>query len=669
MKKNYINRICLLLVLAIASVQESYTQSRESYSVKSPDGKIALTVNTGKDINWQVNHENDQVILPSTISLTLAGDEVLGINPKVSKATQVSVNNTFNTPFYKKGTVVDKYNQLVLTFKGDYSLEFRAYNDGVAYRFLTARKKDLTIKNEEATFNFNGDYKAFVPYINDMRAGERYTFSFESFYDEIKLSEMKPDSLSIVPLLVDLGNRKKVAIMEGDLENYPGLFLTINTKTPNSIIGAFAPYPEEGGMNGINYVTTKRADYIAKIKGTGKLPWRAVVISEKDTDLANNDMAQKLASPSRITDTSWIKPGKAAWDWWNSSNITHVDFKAGMNTQTFKYFIDFASANKLEYIVIDAGWSRRSLMEVTPTIDIKELTDYGKQKNVGVILWASWSLTDKEKNTAFPHYAQLGVKGFKVDFFDRDDQNMMQSVFEIAKVAADNKLLLDLHGMKAAGIQRTYPNVVNFEGVKGLENFKWAPFVNGKIKDDAPRYDVIIPYVRMLAGPMDYTPGAMKNATRETFRSINSHPMGQGTRVHQMAMYTVFEAPLQMLADSPTAYIQEQECTDFIAKVPTVFDETIVLDGEVGEYVVIARKKGNVWYVGAMTNWTSREKTIDFSFLGEGDYEAEVFADGINSNVEATDYKKEIIRVSAKDKKAITMYQGGGWTARIYPVR
>jgi alpha-glucosidase len=656
-----------VIVLAMFTNQPVVGQSK-SYEVKSPDAKITLIVNAGKEVSWQVNHEDTKVILPSLISLSLQ-EEVLGKNVKVSKAVYSSVNSSFETPFYKKSKVTDSYNQLVLQCSGAYGIEFRVYNDGAAYRFTTNRKDSLRITAEEANFNFADDYKAFIPYANDLRGGERYTFSFESFYDEIKLSGMATDSLAILPLLVDLGNGKKAVIMEGGVEDYPGLFLKINQQTRTGLIGELPPYPLEAQMRGGNYIATKRADYLAVTAGRRTYPWRAVVISTQDTDLANNDMAQKLAAPSRIAaPSSWIKPGKASWDWWNSANLSHVNFKAGMNTQTFKYFIDFSAANNLEYVVIDAGWSLRSLMDVNPAVDLKELVQYGNQKNVGLILWASWFSADREKDKAFPHYAALGIKGFKVDFFDSDDQKMTQSMYAIAQIAADNKLLLDLHGMKPAGIQRTYPNVLNFEGVKGTENFRWAPFVNGKIKDDAPRYDVTIPYIRMMSGPMDYTPGAMKNATKETFRSIANHPMSQGTRVHQMAMYTIFEAPLQMLADSPTAYEKEQECTDFIAKVPTVFDQTLALDGEVGEYILIARQKGDVWYVGAMTNWNSRSITIDFSFLGEGAYEAEVFADGINSAVEATDYQKDVVQLSSKDKRTISLYPGGGWTARIYPL-
>ncbi|MDQ6888959.1 MAG: glycoside hydrolase family 97 protein, partial [Bacteroidota bacterium] len=470
------------------------------------------------------------------------------------------------------------------------------------------------------------------------------------------------------PVMIDLGDQKKAVITEADLEDYPGMFVQVNDAMDHSFKSVFAPYPLEGKQGGykmLNTMVSKRADFIAKVNGTRSFPWRVVIISDKDASLLNNDMVQKLAAPSRIADPSWIKPGKVAWDWWNDWNISHVDFRAGVNTETYKYYIDFAAANKLEYIILDEGWSNDlDLMDVSSKINLQEIIDYGKQKNVGVILWAGWYAVDSKMDSVFAKYGGMGVKGFKIDFMDRDDQKMVSSLYAIAKKAAEYKMLVDYHGMyKPTGLQRTWPNVINFEGVKGMENVKWTP------NDDVPRYDVTIPFIRMVAGPMDYTPGAMRNATKSNFRPINSMPMSQGTRCHQMAMYVVFEAPLQMLSDNPTAYMKEQECTDFIAKVPTVFDETVALSGAVGEYVAIARKKDKVWYAGAMANWTARDMEISFSFLGAGNYQAEIFKDGINADRDATDYKKEIIKVTSADKITIHLAPGGGWAARITPVQ
>jgi alpha-glucosidase len=382
------------------------------------------------------------------------------------------------------------------------------------------------------------------------------------------------------------------------------------------------------------------------------------VISTEDRQLANNDMMQRLAEPSRIVDESWIKPGKVAWDWWNDWNVTHVDFKAGINVPTYKYYIDFAAANKLEYIIIDEGWSDD--YDLTKTkLDIQQIVDYGKQKKVGVILWSTWYAITRDADGLFAKYSKMGVKGFKIDFIDRDDQKVVVSLYDLAQKAATNHLMIDYHGMyKPSGIQRTFPNVINCEGVKGLENMKWGT-------DNQPGYDVSIPFIRMLSGPMDYTPGAMRNASKSAFRPVNSNPMSQGTRSHQLAMYTIFEAPLQMLSDNPTAYMREKESTDFIAAVPTTFDETVAVDGKVGEYVTVARRKGSTWYAGSMTNWSDRKINIDLSFLGEGKYKAIIFEDGINADRDATDYIRKEIAVTAKDHLEIPMASGGGWAARF----
>lgn len=642
---------CLML-----SFTATFAQTEKVYHVKSPDGKIDLTVSVDKNISWSVNHEQTEVITPSEISMTIEKGGDFGKNVILKSAKNTSVNLEIHTPIYKKDNVRDHYNQLLLTFKGDYGLAFRAYNDGVAYRFVSTRKGDIIVKNEEANFNFKDDDKAFLPFVNDYRNNDKFTTSFESHYDNINLSGIKKDSLAFLPVLVDLGNGKKAAILEADLQNYPGMYVTGRGKT--SLNGVFAPYPTKESVKRINLVVNDRANYIAKSTGVRSFPWRVVVISTEDRQLANNDMVQRLAEPSRIVDESWIKPGKVAWDWWNDWNVTHVDFKAGINVPTYKYYIDFAAANKLEYIIIDEGWSDDYDLNKTK-LDIQQIVDYGKQKKVGVILWSTWYAITRDAEGLFEKYAKMGVKGFKIDFIDRDDQKAVSSLYDLAQKAATNHLMIDYHGMyKPSGIQRTFPNVINCEGVKGLENMKWGT-------DNQPAYDVSIPFIRMLSGPMDYTPGAMRNASKSAFRPVNSNPMSQGTRSHQLAMYTIFEAPLQMLSDNPTAYMKEKESTDFIAAIPTTFDETAAINGKVGEYVTIARRKGATWYAGSMTNWSDRKISIDLSFLGEGKYKAILFEDGVNADRDATDYVRKEITVTAKDHLEISMASGGGWAARF----
>ena len=666
MKATILSLLCLFAVTATAG----------NYEVTSPNGKVKVVVNTDEDVKWSVTYDGRTVLLPSVIDIQLVqGKKSFGIG-KVGKVSRQAVKSSFQTPFYKKATVKDEYGQMLMYTSQKLTIEVRAYDDGAAYRLINTNAKPLTVSDETAEFRFADDYQAFVPYVNDNRAGERYCYSFESYYDEAPLSKMFQDSLAITPLAVCLPGGMKAIVMDAGVENYPGMF--VKKSQGNTLKAEFAPYPLEqviGGYDRLNLVPTRRADFIAKLSGRQNLPWRAVVITEKDADILNCDMAQRLAPACRIADTSWIKPGKVAWDWWNNCNLTGVDFLSGMNTDTYLYYIDFAAKNKIEYIIIDEGWSgKESLMEaLNPEIDLPRLIAYGKEKGVGIILWSSWrnligsnplgdiTVTD----AVMKHYADMGIKGFKVDFFDRDDQQVIASAYKIAESAARHQLYLDYHGLKPFGIQRAYPNIFNFEGVKGLENSKWEPRVGDGPLHNQPRYDVTAPYLRMLAGPMDYTPGAMMNAMKDNFFGNNHHPMSQGTRVHQMAMYTTFEAPLQMLADSPTKYMQNQECTDFIAQVPTTFDETVALDGQLGEYTVVARRKGSTWYVAALTDWTPRRLTIDLSFLGEGRHEASIFADGVNASKDATDYRHTVQTVTSADKLQVSLSSGGGWTAVI----
>ena len=661
--------------------------SAAEYEVSSPNGKVKVMVTAEEAVRWSVTYDGLTVLMPSEIKISLqqAGKSLsLG---KVGKVAKKQVKSSFENPFYRKSTVRDDYGQLLMYTNQKMTIEVRAYDDGAAYRLISGHTKPTLVKDELAEFCFEADYQAFVPYVNDNRSGERYCYSFESYYEEQPLSAMFTDSLAITPLAVCLPDGVKAIVMDAGVENYPGMMVRsekLKVKGEKykvkgeKLRAVFAPYPLEqeiGGYDRLNLVPTKRADYIAKLNGRQALPWRVVVITERDADILNCDMAQRLAPACRIADTSWIRPGKVAWDWWNNTNISGVNFTSGMNTNTYLYYIDFAAKNHLEYIIIDEGWSgKESLMsKLNPEIDLKRLIAYGQEKGVGIILWSSWrNLIGSDplggnavSDQVMKHYADMGVKGFKVDFFDRDDQQVIASAYQLAACAARHHLVLDYHGLKPFGIQRAYPNIFNFEGVKGLENSKWEPRVGDGPLHNQPRYDVTAPYLRMLVGPMDYTPGAMSNAMKDSFFGNNDHPMSQGTRVHQMAMYTTFEAPLQMLADSPTKYMQNQECTDFIAQIPTTFDETITLDGQLGEYTLIARRKGTTWYVAAMTDWTPRDLNVDLSFLGPGQYQADIFADGVNAAKEATDYQHIRQSVSSTDRLAIHLSSGGGWTAII----
>ena len=651
--------------------------SAKVYTVQSLLGDMVVNINVDKSITWDITKGKTLVLKPSVISLQ-TDRQTFGVNPKVRKVTVHNYKNDDN----------GGYQQLLLSCNG-YDVEFRVYLNAAAYRIIP-KKMINKVVNETSEYRFAGDYQSFVPYVNDNRGGERWCYSFESYYDEAPLSKMYQDSLAITPLAVCLPEGKKAVVMESDVENYPGMYLLKGTSTTASVShassayslhAAFPPYPlkeEIGGYNRLNLVPTERANYIAE-KVT-RLPWRIVLVTDEDKQLVGNDIAKLLGPQCRIKDTSWIKPGKVAWDWWNNTNITGVDFRAGINTETYKYFVDFAKKNGLEYIIIDEGWSDpEDLLIFSDKMDMAGIIDYAKQNGVGVILWSSWrnliQRGHEKMEEIMKHYGDMGVKGFKVDFFDRDDQKAINSVYEVAACAAKHHLLLDLHGMRPFGVQFAYPNIVNFEGVKGLENSKWEPRVGDGPLHDQPRYDVTIPFLRALPGSFDYTPGAMVNAVRSQFFGNNDHPMSQGTRVHQMAMYTIFDAPLQMLADSPTKYMQNQECTDFIAQIPTVYDQVVPLDGKLGEYVVVAKRKGARWYIAAMNNWQARDLTVDLSLLIKMNEKtnkleklngrANIFADGINADREATDYKHTYQQVTNSDKLQIHLAPGGGWTAIV----
>lgn len=658
-----------LILLIIPFIFTTNVVAQKSYQLKSPDGKLSVNIFVDKKITYTITHENDEVIAPSSISMELDGIRSFGVDSKLKNVKTTSVDNMIASPFYKRKEIRDYYNEMGLNFKEDFSLIFRAYNEGIAYRFVSTGKKDFIVKNEEAVFNFNKDYNTYIPYVkakyDDFET--QYFNSFENTYTQTPLSGINPKRLMFTPVVVELDGGKKLCIAESDLESYPGMFLQ-NNNASTSLKSHFAPFPittEQGGHNQLQQVVTSREAYIAKCKAKTNFPWRIVIVSTNDKELADSDMVYKLASPSRLNNTSWIKPGKVAWEWWNNWGISGVDFKVGVNNQTYMAYIDFASRNNIEYVILDEGWAvnlQADLFQVVPEIDLKKLIAYAESKNVGLILWAGYYAFERDMERVCRHYSEMGIKGFKIDFMNRDDQPMIDFHYKAAETAAKYKMLVDFHGSyKPTGLNRTYPNVINYEGVHGMEQQKWSD-----ITTDQVTYDVTMPFIRMVAGPVDYTQGAMRNGNKKTFRAVNNEPMSQGTRCRQLAEYVIFESPLNMLCDSPNNYEREMECTGFISAIPTVWDNTIALDGEIGKYISIARQKDAVWYVGTLTNWDARSLLLDLSFLGEGNWQAEVFKDGVNADRTASDYKKEIINIPADRKLSISMASGGGCAMKIY---
>lgn len=656
-------KICLFTILIFTLSLVQANCKTDTYKLLSPDGTMELAVELAENISWSIKSDNRVIVSSPAVALELENHGIMGQSPRLVKSYKRSVKSVVNAEFYKKSKIEEVYNELTLEFKGKFSLVFRMYDAGMAYRFETSLPKDVIVKSETINFDFPEAKQAYVPYIRE--SIYRYQASYESPYDVKSLSDIYADSLIILPFLVENYDGVKVVITEADLEDYPGFYLHINGER-NGFVGEMAAYPlaeQAGGHNNLQSIVTEYAPYIALTKGKRSYPWRVVTIADNDAELLDNDLVYLLASPSRITDTSWIRPGKVAWDWWNDWNISGVDFEAGINTETYKYYIDFAADHDLEYVILDEGWSQSTdLLSVIPDIDLQAIIDHANDKGVGIVLWAGWSPLRNQMDEVFSKYSAMGVKGYKIDFMNRDDQQVVNFYYEVAAKAAKYKQFVDFHGSyKPTGLHRTYPNVLTYEGVFGLEQVKWTSYT------DFPVYDVTAPFIRMLAGPMDYTPGAMNNSNVHNWRAIHSNPISQGTRCHQLAMYVIFESPFSMLADSPTNYIREAESTGFIASVPTVFDETIALEGKLGEYILMARRKDNNWYLGAMTNWDAREIELDFSFLPEGEFEALIFSDGLNANRQASDYKRELVKVNNSSKLTVKMASGGGWAAIVKP--
>ena len=661
MKNN--KKLCLAILSLLLLIRNaSFAAKEKKYVLSSPDGTLKVEISAGNELAYQVMHGNDTILSHSNIGLVLENGTIVGKTPRITGERRRKIKDNIESPFYRFKEFVATGNELDLKLKGGFGIIFRAYNEGVAYRFYTTQSSDIIIKEEQAEFNFKEDYTAYLPYTtNDKKP---MAMAYQNVYDVTPLSKAQP-KLAFLPVTVDCGS-VKLTLLESDLEAYPGMFVQ-SQQGKYGLKGVFAPYPAKTDFypwRKQEYVT-ETTDFISRSRGSRSYPWRVLAITEKDTDMPVNNLVYALASPNRIGDTSWIKTGKVAWDWWNDWNLKGVPFKAGINMDTYKYYIDFASRNGLEFIVLDEGWydpKSGDMLTVIPELDLTELIAYGKSKGVEIVLWTVFNVLDSQLEAACKKYADMGIKGFKVDFLDRDDQTAVEMVYRIAEMTARYKLTLDLHGIyKPTGINRTYPHIINFESVFGMEEVKWTD-----IKNNMPLYDVTFPYIRMMAGPVDYTPGAMRNATKADWRAMYYTPASMGTRCHQLAAYIVHDSPFTMLCDAPTNYLNEQECVDFIASLPVEVDSTFIASGELGKYIVTVRKKDVNWYIGGMTNWDERDVQLDFSFLPEGmSYTAVLFKDGVNANKQAEDYRKETIRIDKDSRLTLHLASGGGFAMKL----
>jgi hypothetical protein len=626
----------------------------KNVELKSPDGSLIVDIQLKDKIYYSIYAGSELLLKDCSMSLDLK-DEVLGRSPKLRNIKRNSVDETVKREIpLKNAEVRNHYNVLRMDMAGDYSVEFRAYDNGVAYRFITNKKGKREVLDEEYSINFPDSYLAHLSQT------ESFKTSCEVPYTHVKTTEYKNvDQMSYFPVLLETNNGYNILISEADLYDYPCMF--IKSSGNNGFRSVFPKCPLEFGEDGDRSVKILReADYIAKTSGSRNFPWRFFVISNDVRDIVSNEMVYNLSSPCELVDYSWIKPGQVSWEWWSGATPygPDVNFVSGYNLDTYKYFIDFAARYGIPYILMDEGWALSTQDPYTPNpqVNVHEIVRYGKEKGVGVLLWLTW-LTVEKHFDLFKTFSEWGISGIKIDFMDRSDQWMVNFYERVVKAAAENHLVIDFHGaFKPAGLERRYPNLLSYEGVRGME------YMGNCI----PENSLYFPFIRNAVGPMDYTPGAMISMQPESYKAERPNAASIGTRAYQLALYVVFESAIQMLADNPTLYYRNQDCTEFITSVPVTWDKTEVLDAKVGEYVVIARNKNGKWYVGAICNGkeTRRELTIDFSFLkGSKEYRMTSFEDGINAGNQAMDYRKKESIVKSGDKIKIELARNGGWAA------
>ena len=629
----------------------------QKYTLVSPDAKLSAEIESSRQgIRLKMMKGADLVLNLSDLAM-LTDQAAKG--PLQVKRTKRNTVNEEIKPVIKErsATYRNEYNELVLTFKSDQSLTFRLFNEGIAYRFSTAAKDSLTIFKETLNIQFqDGDSVRF-------QSEKSFHSAYEQPYEFNKLSELDTSRLCNLPVLVQKQHGRFVMITESDLYNYPGLW--VKSMGASQISGTHPRYPR-------TLINTKSAysseqvgetyDYIARVAGKRTYPWRIFAVADREEGLISNNMVYLLASPTELNDVSWIKPGVVMFDWWGKNNIFGVDFKAGVNTETAKYFIDFCAEKGFRYFLFDDGWSpKRDLLHPVPGLDMAEVTAYAKSKGVDVMLWVIWNSLKNQWNEAFDQFERWGIKGIKMDFMNRDDQQMVEFYEAVAGKAAEKKMVVDFHGAyKPSGLSRKYPNVLTREALIEFEQ-------SGVSDSDNPEHHNLLPYIRMFTGAMDYIPATMRNANKHNFKHIGDYPMGWGTRAHAMALFVILNSPMTMLPGSPSDYYREKECTDFLAKIPVEWDETKLLMGKISKYTVLARRSGTEWHIGAITNDDPRTLELSTDFLKPGKYQVEIIEDGINAGTAATDYKLTRHQINAGETLTLKLAPGGGWLARITP--
>lgn len=631
--------------------------------LSSPDERISVYLESKGTLSYSLIIDGKETIKSSAIDLVLQNHGSLSSNNRIQKVTRRSVSETIVSPVPEKRRIIpDVFNEVTMLVNKQLSLIARVYNDGFAYRFVTNFPDSIVVQSEIAEFNFPGKPTVYYTQVQKRDDSDIFHTSFEENYFIKTIDSIGSTDYSFTPTLVDL-ETVKLVITESDLEDYPGMFLKGNKA--NSLTGAYAPYPLEEKITEGEFpqaIVTKRADYIARTKGKRVFPWRVIAVSFQDKDLPVNDIVYRLASPNRVKETSFIKPGQSTEEWIIGINLFNVPFKSGINTATYKYYIDFAKRFGLERIMLDAGWSDyKDLFKVNPALDMDEIARYAKSKGIGLSMWTLAMTLDRQLDSALQQFKRWGVDFIMTDFIDRDDQKSVNFHHRIAAACARYEIMLMFHGsFKPAGFNRTWPHAVTREGVLGSEYNAWS-------NKPSPDHNLLLPFIRMVSGPLDYEPGLLDNGTKETFRPIWNKVMSAGTRCHQLAMFVIFESPIQLFSGNPSQGNLEPDFMNLLGSIPTTWDETQILDARLGQFIITARKKGREWFVGGMSNWHGKEIELDLSFLETGEYGAIICKDGINADRNASDYQIADSTLNSSDKLKIAMAPGGGFLVRFRP--
>lgn len=647
---------------AIALTLSTGLLPAQTYTVVSPDTRLNVEIEAGAVLRYNIRYDRQLLLDSCLAALSLGDGRRPGKNATVTRIERRSVRDTITAPVpEKRRRIPDRFEELTLHFKGGYALVFRAYDDGIAYRFATDWNDSITVVHEDAVFHFPENRTVYYPAVSKRGDADIFHTSFEAPYKISLLDTLPGADLAFSPVLLSSEATPRVLITESDLLDYPGMFLQKNAG--RALKGVFAPYPKKITVTGGEFpqqIVTERETFIARSTGRRVFPWRVLAISPDDAGLLMNDLVYRLATPGRLPETDWIKPGKSTEEWIIGSNIYNVPFRSGINTDTYKYYIDFAHRFGFQYVMLDAGWSDvKDLFRIAPGMQMDSIAEYARSKNIGLTLWTLSMTLDRQLDSAMQQFRKWGVRCIMTDFMDRDDQYMVNFYQRIAEATARYKIMVMFHGAyKPAGLQRTYPHLITREGLLGSEFNIWSTLVT-------PEHDLLLPFIRQLSGPMDYEPGILDNATAKTFRPIGEKVMTQGTRTHQLAMFVVYESPLQMFSGNPSDGLREPAFMELLGSIPTVWDETRVLQAKLSDHVVLARRHGSDWYLAAMNDWTPFETNTVLDFLPPGDFRATICTDGPNADRYPADHVISEKTVRRGETVQIKLAPGGGWVMRL----